>query len=276
MKKFYSKNFFKILTLGLVVAATAGCKKDRNPDIDQQAAEDNVQAEYVFSDVNNIVDDAARSQGGVNKMLGNNFGCANITMTYDNPADTASFPRTLTCIWDSACTPANTKENIRKGKMIIRFTDRYSKTGAIVTTTFDKFSVNGYTVDGKRTLTNNGNGGFTVAIEGGKVVSSSGKEILINTNNTKTILDDKGTDLRSDDKYQITGSSNGTSGGKTFTAEITEPLIVDRKLCKWITKGKLTIKPLDKEARLVDFGTGTCDDEATVTIGGFTAKINMP
>ena len=69
-----------------------------------------------------------------------------------------------------------------------------------------------------------------------------------------------------DDVYQITGSFNGYNWwGTPFTANITTPLI--RKMsCHWIDTGVITIVPSAAHNRVLDFGNGTCDNQATVTI----------
>ncbi len=281
MKKSYSKNLKTVFVLSIIIASLGSCNKDKvTIDTDQQAAQDNAQAEYVFSDVNNIVDDAARSQGGVNKMAGNNFGCANITRD-SSTAATNYFPKTLTCIWDSTCTPASTTENKRKGKMIIKFSAPFSQTGAVITTTFEKFSVNGYLVEGTRTLTNDGpnavkNQSYTINIDG-KITSSLGKVVTIVNANTKEITDTKGTPDSKDDTYQITGNSSGSSATGGFKAIIKTPLIVDRSSCKYITKGTVELTPAGgKAVRYIDFGDGTCDNKITVKIANTTYNLLLP
>jgi hypothetical protein len=78
-----------------------------------------------------------------------------------------------------------------------------------------------------------------------------------------------------DDVYLIEGSTTGTSArGSSYSAVITTPL---RKAnaCPWIESGVVTITPRNKKTRTIDFGDGTCDNKATVTIEGKVYNITL-
>ena len=80
----------------------------------------------------------------------------------------------------------------------------------------------------------------------------------------------------SDDIYSITGSATGTSASQNnFSATITSPLI-KKMNCRHIVQGTFTFDPGNgKPVRTVDFGNGTCDDIATVTINGNVYTIQL-
>ena len=65
-----------------------------------------------------------------------------------------------------------------------------------------------------------------------------------------------------DDVYLILGNASRTSAsGNTFTANITSPL--KRALnCRWFEGETFEFAPSGKPTRTVDFGNGTCDDQA--------------
>jgi hypothetical protein len=79
-----------------------------------------------------------------------------------------------------------------------------------------------------------------------------------------------------DDVYQFTGQSTGTGAdNKTFTTTITSPLV--KKLnCKWFKSGTMEIQPQDNPLITLDFGNGTCDNQATATVNGVAYPITMP
>jgi len=75
--------------------------------------------------------------------------------------------------------------------------------------------------------------------------------------------------------YSITGSASGTTGtGTHFTVSITSPIIV--KLSCWfespskpgLVQGTLQITPDGKPVRTIDYGSGDCDNTATITVNG--------
>ena len=79
----------------------------------------------------------------------------------------------------------------------------------------------------------------------------------------------------SDDIFSISGSSSGKNReGRTFTTTITNPLI-KKTNCKWLSSGTLELTPNGFAARTVDFGSGTCDDDATFTVNGQTISFKL-
>ena len=78
-----------------------------------------------------------------------------------------------------------------------------------------------------------------------------------------------------DDVYSITGSANGTAvNANTFTVTIDNPLIVALN-CPYIQQGKLTLTPTSLSPRIIDFGSGGCDNNATVTINAVVYEVTM-
>jgi hypothetical protein len=277
MKKIYQSNFSKILLTSLLSSSLLlSCKKETRPtiDTDQKAAQDNAKGQYVFNNVNHIVDDAARSQGGVNKM--EDTPCMKVIMdsTASDPQN-KYFPKTLTCIFDSTCKAPN--GDVRKGKIKIVLTKHISDSGAVITTTFDGFNFNGYKVEGTLTERNNGPDAttrmpsYSFTLPDGKITNSSGEVITLNLSQTKQLLKGKGTTTVSGDSYQLTGSSSGTSAGAAFSASITKPLVFDASLpCQFLISGVLEVRQTGKDLKSIDFGNGTCSGQATLSMIGTT------
>jgi len=81
-------------------------------------------------------------------------------------------------------------------------------------------------------------------------------------------------------KIQINGSSSGTTaGGDTYTGSANN-MVRDFGACAfggrypWIS-GSLDFKPGAKLNRHVDFGNGTCDNTATLTIGTWSTSFTL-
>lgn len=81
-------------------------------------------------------------------------------------------------------------------------------------------------------------------------------------------------------KIRLNGNANGTTaGGENYTAVITN-LVRDFGACKvgniypWIS-GNLDFTPGARYTRYINFGSGTCDRSATVTINGVTYSFNF-
>jgi hypothetical protein len=82
----------------------------------------------------------------------------------------------------------------------------------------------------------------------------------------------------------ITGSASGTTAaGNSYTANITSQLIRDfsctpnsaQQHRHPFIQGTFQFTPSGKPTRTVDFGAGTCDLNATVTINGHTYNITL-
>jgi hypothetical protein len=79
-----------------------------------------------------------------------------------------------------------------------------------------------------------------------------------------------------DDVFSITGASNGTKvNGDSWTSVINTPLMFKR-VCRQFVSGTRTVSPENRPERLIDYGTGACDNTATVTINGnvYTITVN--
>ena len=86
-----------------------------------------------------------------------------------------------------------------------------------------------------------------------------------------------------DDVFQVEGTANGHSkNGNLLVAwesTITKPLIKEFT-CRWITKGRVKIIRASSNTAAsgigyLDFGTGNCDNQATVTINGVSHQITL-
>lgn len=259
-------------------------KKDETPppsnntntttDSETQAASDNALAEYVFSDAVNIVDDGARREKGISKHFPSGYSqygpCMSVTV------DTLASPRTLLLDFGTTnCLCADGRW--RRGKIACSFTGLYGNSLTVTTISFLNYYVNDYSVSGTITLTNDSTNIIrTIKVQNGKMVSPSSQQIQWSCDQTFTWINGSGTPLiRTDDQYEITGSASGvTINGTSFTALITSPVLLDLS-CMYITKGTIDITPSGKPTRTLDFGTGACDNKATVTILGYTFDITL-
>jgi hypothetical protein len=135
---------------------------------------------------------------------------------------------------------------------------------------------------GTKTITNKGRNGsghlyWTIEVTGEIIKANNGGTIYWNSSNVLEWLSGEATPwVWWDDVYQLTGSANGTGAdGKTYTCTITKPLT--KKLnCKWLESGTMEIQPQDNPLITLDFGNGSCDNQATATVNGTVYPITMP
>ncbi len=274
--------FATVLTFGFFFLSS--CKKDKI-DTDTTSSEDNSLAENMFEDVSKVVNETLNTNdlnGTKSYVYHNNYGdCATVTI---DPAGRGVFPKTITidfgdtnCIGDDGVS--------RRGKIITTITDYYRNAGSVRTTTLNNFFVNDYKVEGTRTVTNQGRNEanhlyYTIEVSDASVTSPEGDAITWQSNRTREWVEGEETTVLTDglngildDVYSITGHSSGVNRfGKSYSVTITKALRVEAD-CFWISEGTIEIAPEDKKIRTLDYGDGTCDYNATVTIDGKTYNI---
>ena len=249
--------------------------------LNASASADN-QADVVYNDVTNNVM-GVNSQIGVGTGIGvfvadgNNVEpwapgwehCFTVTIA---PETIGVFPKTVTIDFGDGCTGRD--GHVRKGKIITVYTGPMYVAGSKATTTLDGFYFDSLHVEGTHTLTNNSTAEghvFNAVIQDGKITAPSGNYIVWTRTRTWTQTDGNSTAyFLLDDVYSITGNSNGTFyyGGNNYqwTGSITQPLI-HKLICPWIVSGLIEIKG-ENVTSVLDFGDGTCDRKATLTING--------
>jgi hypothetical protein len=152
--------------------------------------------------------------------------------------------------------------------------------GSSHTITFDNYFVNDNQVTGTKTVTNTGVNAsgqpvFTINVTGSIIRSGGAGTISWTSSRTRTWITGYNTGNWRDDVYEITGTGTVTrASGKTFDINITTPLHVALD-CKWIESGIVQITPQGSNVRTLDYGSGTCDDQATLTLNGKTYSVTL-
>ncbi|MEO7164378.1 MAG: hypothetical protein ABI041_15765, partial [Bdellovibrionia bacterium] len=183
------------------------------------------------------------------------------------------FPKNITIDFGNGCTSLN--GIARSGKINVTLSDSLNKTGAIAVMTFENYIVNGFKNEGTltwTTTTQNNIKSWTRKSENGKVTEPGGRYWLHAGMQTVTQTDGLATPFNfADDGFSITGSHTVTSQeGISGTAEITEAL-EKKVICANIDKGKVKLQGPNHFA-IIDYGDGTCDNKATVSIDGNTPR----
>ena len=247
----------------LACLALVACRKEsaEEPvDRDYTSAVDHDRAEAYFNDALKQSDAAAKD---------GERPCA-VSVT----RDTVSVPHTLLIDFGpSNCTGADGRN--RRGRLAITFTGRYRDPGTVITITREDYYVNDHRLQGVKTVTNAGLNGegqpfFSVSVSGSVTAPDGSWTSIHSYQRTRTWIAGQNTLDLLDDVYLITGSGNGVNRkAQPFSLLITTPLRVEVG-CPWIVSGVLKITPASLEVRTVDYGTGACDNQVSVTVNGNT------
>jgi hypothetical protein len=311
-------NFFspcRLLTACFLFAAVVifSCKKEfsqtLSPQDEQQAnvaaTQSDVEAEAIF---NGIFDDVmgVNTQvglGGTGLFMRNGVSNLNTSIIDDRtvnidpappclhvtvmPSGNSSmpFPITITLDFGGGCAGAD--GHVRKGKIIITYTDRLLQPAATATLQFDNFWDDSIQVSNATTYTIKNTGTLdklqlTVDIDT-KLNKPNGNYTEWYSHKIITRIEGSATASPLDDVMQIEGNASGTLKKNdlavAWNAEITDPLI-KRFTCRWISKGvvKESRENLSSNSQWVgslDYGNGNCDNLATLTLDGATYQITL-
>jgi hypothetical protein len=268
-----------------------GSDDEQEVTASQVSSESDAEAELAF---NGVFDDAI----GVNDEVGIGgtgvFGrlnaCPQVTIIRLNPPN--AFPvKIILDFGNTGCTGPD--GHFRKGKVITEYSNRLLIPGAIATTRFDGFYVDSTKVEGIHKIANTSPvitivpapRQFTVDVDSAKLTKPSGNYVYWKSHKVINQIEGLTTpNVPLDDIFKIEGNSRGqVKRGNLLVgweSNITEPLI-KRFNCRWIVKGKIRTVRLNATANtpwigILDFGTGDCDNKATLTVNGRTIQITLP
>ena len=198
----------------------------------------------------------------------NILSCATVTVT-----PLQGFPKTVVIDFGTGCTSTN--GIVRKGKINVTISDSLRKSGSVAVMTFDGYYVSGYKKEGTITWTNTSQGGtrsWQRKVENGKITAPDGSYWMHTAlKNITQIAGSSTPNNLLDDVYSITGTSTVTNAsGVSRTSTILQAL-EKQTTCSNIDKGQVKVQGPNHYA-VIDYGDGTCDNVATISIDGGAPK----
>jgi hypothetical protein len=273
-----------LLAIAVCTIAFTSCKKDNSTS----SATDEIETTFELSanqavadnltqDDNDVLDEASASNnlsgsyGRGPVITGRHLGdCAIVTVTGNFPT------KNIKIDFGTGCTNANGVT--RKGIVNILLTDSLRNFGSMATMTFDNYYVNNYKKEGTITWTNitiqgSGQPSWNRKVVDGKITAPNGNFWLHTANITLTMISGASTPLNlTDDVFTINGNRTATNpAGRTRTSTTLTPL-QKKTACTNVDKGILQVQGPNHIA-VIDFGDGTCDNLATISIDGRPARV---
>lgn len=286
----------KLLAL-ISILGLASCKKDISPVSSKESnaaslSDSSTAAENVYYDVlnnafvgfadNATVWNTSNPRTGKTTTFstadegGNtNLSCAIYTIDDTVPGE---YPKKMTLDFGSGCTSAD--GIVRKGKISYLFSGPLLLPGVTAAVTFTQYVVNGFGIQGTYTITNNSSEqiglSFTTQVTNGIITYPNALNYHYSSNKTYTMTSGSATPFDiSDDVYAVTGNSAfSASDGSSLVFNVTTPL-VKAVSCHNISKGIVSFSYDQSVNGTIDFGDGTCDNLATVSVGTVTRSISL-
>jgi len=286
------------------------CKKETSQSLSAQdeqqanvaASESDAEADDVF---NGVFDDAMGvnsnvAMGGTGLFMRSAAGgygfpgadsrtdpappCLNVTIVTSGNTS-APFPVTITLDFGAGCTCGD--GHIRKGKIVVTYSDRLLYPHATANIQFADFAVDSIQVDNSTAymISNTGTQDklqFTIDIDA-KLSKPTGNYTEWHSHKVITRVDGSASNTPLDDVMQIEGSASGKAKRNdvivAWKAEITNPFI-KRFICRWISQGTIKVGRESLSANsqwvgILDYGNGNCDNRATLSLNGVTYQITL-
>lgn len=263
-----------LLALALILALiTSSCRKSvRDEDKDTKAAQDFALADVCFNDFSNLLTEVMESESGLRST--NLLSCATVTV------DTLAFPMTVAIDFGTGCTGSDNRT--RSGIVYATFTGKYRDSLSVITITpSNNYYLEGRKIEGTKIITNKGHNSdgnlwFTVEVNNAVITDTSENwTITFDSDRIREWTEGEGTAILSDDVYEISGTMDGTSRtGNHFTASTTTPVTIKLN-CAWAVSGVIEVQPDNVAPRIIDFGSGSCDNDATVSVNGYVIDVEM-
>ncbi len=264
----------KIILFLLITVTIVSCRRSvRDNDNDTRAAQDFALADIASNDIWSLVKEVMENESGL-RASSLNLGCATVTV------DTLAFPMTVTIDFGTSNCLGGDGRN-RRGVINATFTGKYRDSLSVITITPSNYYLNNYKIEGTKVVTNkgrnaDGNLWYTVQVSNAIITEPGGTwNIRFDSNRNRYWVAGESTAVLSDDEYDITGTMDGYSRtGNHFNASTTTALRI-KLSCAWIVSGVIVVQPDNVALRTIDFGTGNCDNDATVSVNGYTFDVEM-
>jgi hypothetical protein len=253
------------------------CNKKKELDIETQSVVDNALCEQSFLAIQPVVNDKGINENGLKKIatcetfsliVGDTTDISPRDGTFDNGPVTFQIDFGAGgCTGDDGVT--------RTGKINISTLKKWKKYGNLVSVDLVGYKANGITFSGQVKITLLDSVTISTEIVNGNCTNGNWSIDYAGTKTMKQIAGFNTRNIAADDVFSITGNSSGKNrNGRTFTTSISQELI-KKSNCKWITSGVLNLTPDGFVTRTINYGNGTCDDDATFTVNGQTITFKL-
>ena len=281
-----TKNLFiaSLMAFALFTSCTSSDKtQDSSTAISTDQVTVDAKIDASIDDVSNIVEDQFTMKQGMTSKSTETMksmlpACAKVTWTLVDGLFTG-----IIDFGPEGCALEN--GNVLKGKMTITFSANFATSEQTITYSFDGFMHNSNKLQGTKTITRSLKStellaaihpvstcsiDMTITFEDGKTYTRTGNRVKEMTEG----YDTKGN--WDDNVFLVTGSSTTTMpNGDKCSSTIKTPLRYVMACKKPFPVSGTVLKVKNDNEALVDFGTGECDNLATVTIAGVTTTIEL-
>ncbi|MBV7531716.1 hypothetical protein [Chitinophaga sp. sic0106] len=282
-----------------ITALFFACKKDAAKNTDPVVAEQSdkqvmagagyqAEVDLYYSDIfdavaagaaQQIPDPSARLSAG-DPALQTSSSCPEVSVE-----GIGAWPITVKFDFGTSCAN-NLNNRVRGGKISAVFSGFLTTPGTTVKVSLQNFTINGKPITGEILYTVTG---FNKEVKGGisftqKITDGTVKlndSITAVYNHTKTVKQTNGGNTVAnpgDDEYDTEGTGTLVykhTNGTTVSIAVSTPKPLHTSWnCQWVRSGQLKLVT-EMVSGTIDYGTGDCDNKATVTVGDKVKEITL-
>lgn len=226
-------------------------------------------------DIDEVIEQSSLKSATVEDDL--TMHCFEVTI-HEN--DSATFwPRSWTFTYsDSACT--DFFGNVKTGAVNVTLTDWWKNEGSTRSISYENFAINGNQLEGVKTIVNTGlnennNLTFERSFLNASYTKGDTASMTWECNRNVEMIVGGETFIAADDEYLVEGGASGTDyDGRIFTMTIEEPLHYS-KCARFPISGTLMVEIENGSDIYIDYGEGTCDNIAEMTIDDVTTEFTL-
>lgn len=243
-------------------------------------ANDQLLLEHIYNNVDQVVERAflmgeSSLKGGENTLA----SCASVVI--DSTSTSGNIHVMIISFGNAPCLGYDGR--YRQGNIIVKYTSdkKMNEEGYKHTIAYDGYVFDGYRVDGQQSHLCIGKNVseeivYNIDRQDNVFIDVDNAYIEGNSFRQKTLYIGAGTPQLSDDVYRITGKGTFVrTNDDQYTVEITRPLVLANS-CNWIREGTINIYPVDATQRVLDYGDGSCENDATINVNGAITNVKVP
>ena len=287
-KRFFRSNLLPLLASSIlfVLVAIVSCQKTETTGALSSGNEAGTQS---MNSTNAVYENTSLDDEDFDDAFTDSSECQ--TITFDPSKDV--YPHTKTVVYNNC--QSECKGAVLNGtKVIYDYMDPDSaKPGDLIKeVTYQNFTIDSVKVNGDVKVYLVSNDPRTLHVVATRTLVIPGKDgatETVKTDHVRTQIAGGSTETRSDDVYSITGTSSGhenwhggTVAKYTVVIDPNDPLIRATDCC-WRSQGTetVTLEVNSKGSKttlteVLNYGDGTCDNQATLTINGQTQTVTLP
>ncbi len=194
--------------------------------------------------------------------------CATVTVS------STDYPKEIVIEYAGDC--IGHRNHTKKGKITINISDTIANAGTTETITYTDFYIDSMKIEIEGSIKNlgkNSSGNWMIEKEYKQTITKNNDICTRVNKETAEWIAGFETTSKSDNVYYLTGTGKVVLNDTSYVKTITTPLLFDGS-CEYVKSGVVEITKNGSTA-IIDYGDGTCDNKATVTIDGTTEEISL-